>query len=130
MAGRTQVGEKQLRQMADSMRAVRRQVLAAWSNLREITTEASQDESRSGREAVHTISQLVTSDVRRRMTLCLEVLVQARNVYDHLTRPLDPENLEKLQREFDVRLRDARRLATEIERDAQEAEATLHRWLG
>ena len=129
MAGRIQVGEKQLRQMADSLRAVRRQVVSAWSGVRQVVAGASDAESRLEREAVHTISQLVTADLRRRMTLCLDLLVQARNVYDHLTQPLEPENAARLQSEFDARLSDARQIAGEIQREAQEAQQTLRRWL-
>jgi len=131
MDERTEVGEQQLRQMADSMRAVRRQILRAWNGVRQVAIEAADDaQSPAGRDAVDTISQLVTADLDRRMTLCLELLVQARNVYDHLTQPLAPENAVKLRREFYLRLHDARRLAGEIEREAEEAKTTLRRWLG
>ncbi len=127
---RRHVDRDELRKMSDEIMAVRRRVVSAWSGVLAVALEASLGESESGRRAVATISEVVTRDLQVRMALCEEVLNEARNTYDHLTQPLEPDNVRKLRRRFNTHLRDAERLAEEIEKDAEAAKATLHRWLG
>ena len=127
---RRRLNREELRKMSDELLAVRRRVVSAWSGVLAIALEASLGESESGRRAVATISEVVTRDLQLRMALCEEVLNEARNTYDHLTGPLEPANVKKLKRKFSTHLRDAEKLAEEIEKDAQTAKDTLHRWLG